>query len=182
MNEILEIKIIFGILLSLGAIVLLFISFMFFYKYLIQEKRCTSKVKGIIKKYTLASRGSENSGIHLPIVYYNVDGKEYKVVGPEYKSYITKSTTNPINKNEMKYKEDNQVLKINRTSNSFVGIYKNPIEELYPINREIDVYYDPNNPKLSYVLRYCDKKWTFYLTFCSALLVLVIDLITLFVL
>lgn len=182
MSEILVFKITFGILLSLGTIALLFISFKFFYKYLIQEKRCVSKVKGIIKKYTLASRGGEDSEIHLPIVYYNVDGKEYKVVGPEYKSYITKSTTSLINKNEIEYKEDNQVLKINRISNSFMGIYKNPIEELYPINTEIDVYYDPQNPKLSYVLRYCNKKWVFYLTFCSALLILVIDLITLVVL
>ena len=173
MSEILIIKIVFGILLSLGAFVLLFLSFMLFYKYLIQEKRCTSKVKGIIKKYTLSTRGGEDSGIHLPIVYYNVYGKEYKVVGPEYKRYITISKSSPFSKNEMPYKENNQILKINRTSNSFVGIYKNPIEELYPINSEIDVYFDPNNPKLAYVLRYCNKKWTFYLTFCSALLILI---------
>ena len=116
------------------------------------------------------------------IVFYNVNGKEYKVVGPEYKAYITISKSSPFSKNKMEYKENNQVLKINRTSNSFVGIYKNPIEELYPINTEIDVYYDPNNPKLSYVLRYCNKKWLFYLTFCSALLILVIDLLMLLVL
>lgn len=180
MSEILVIKIIFGILLSLGAMVLLFLSFKLFYKYLIQEKRCTSKVKGTIKKYTLASRGGENSGIHLPIVYYNVDGKEYKVVGPEYKAYITISKNSPIGKNQMEYKENNQVLKINRTSNSFVGIYKNPIEELYPVNSEIDVYFDPNNPKLSYVLRYCNKKWVFWLTFCSSLIILIIDLLIIF--
>ena len=138
--------------MSLGTIVLLFLSFKLFYKYLIQEKRCTSKVKGIIKKYTLSTRGGNNSGIHLPIVYYNVDGKDYKVVGPEYKTYITITKNSPISKNEMEYKENNQVLKINRTSNSFMGIYKNPIEELSPINSEIDVYFDPNKPKLSYVL------------------------------
>ena len=166
--------------MSLGTIVLLFLSFKLFYKYLIQEKRCTSKVKGIIKKYTLSTRGGNNSGIHLPIVYYNVDGKDYKVVGPEYKTYITITKNSPISKNEMEYKENNQVLKINRTSNSFMGIYKNPIEELYPINSEIDVYFDPNKPKLSYVLRYCNKKWAFWLTFCSSLLILIIDLLIIF--
>ena len=56
---------------------------------------------------------------------------------------------------------------------------KNPIEELYPIDSEIDVYYNPENPKLSYVLRYCNKKWTFWLTFFSGVLVLVIDIIIL---
>ena len=180
MSEMEIIKIVFGTLLSLGAIALNFIAFKLFYKYLIQEKKCTSKVKGIIKKYTLSSRGGENSGIHLPVVYYTINGKEYKVIGPEYKAYkvITKST--PLSKNSMEYKEENQVLTINRTSNSFVGIYRNPIEELYPIDSEIDVYDNPENPKLSYVLRYCNKKWTFWLTFLSGILVLVTDIIIMF--
>ncbi len=180
MEKILIIKIIFGILLSIGSLVLFVLAFKLFYKYIIQEKRCTSKVKGIIKKYTLATRGGENSGIHLPIVFYIVNGKEYKVVGPEYKAYKIIAKNSPISKNEMEYKEENQILEINRTSNSFVGVYNNPMEKLYPINSEIDVYYDSNNPKLSYVLRYCNKKWAFYLTFCSALLILVIDLLILF--
>lgn len=82
----------------------------------------------------------------------------------------------------MEYKEENQVLTINRTINSFVGVYKKPIESLYPIYSDIDVYYDPKNPKLSYVLRYCNKKLLFYLTFCSALLILMVDLLILLVL
>jgi hypothetical protein ELI_1006 len=182
MSETLIIEITFGILLSIGSFVLFILAFKLFYKYIIQEKRCTSKVKGITKKYTLATRGGENSGIHLPVVHYIVNGKEYKVVGPEYKAYKIIAKSSPFGKNEMEYKEENQILKINRTSNSFAGVYNNPIEELYPINSEIDVYYDPSNPKLSYVLRYCNKKWLFYLTFCSALLTLVIDLLILFVL
>lgn len=174
------IKIVFGTLLSLGSIVLILVAFKLFYKYLIQEKKCTNKVKGIIKKYTLTSRGGENSAVHLPIVFYTIDGKEYKVVGPEYKAYkiITKST--PLNKNNIEYKEENQVLTINRTSNTLVGIYKNPMEKLYPINSEIDVYYNPENPKLSYVLRYCNKKWAFWLVFLSGILVLIIDIIIIF--
>lgn len=180
MKEIEIIKMFFGILLSLGAIVLFLMAFKLFYKYLIQEKKCSNKVKGIVKKYTLSSRGGQNSGIHLPIVYYTVNSKEYKVVGPEYKVYkvITKST--PLSENSMEYKEENQVLTINRTSNSLVSVYKNPIEKLYPINSEIDVYYNPENPKLSYVLRYCNKKWAFWLTFFSGVLVLVLDVIILF--
>ena len=87
MSETLIIEITFGILLSIGSFVLFILAFKLFYKYIIQEKRCTSKVKGIIKKYTLATRGGENSGIHLPVVHYIVNGKEYKVVGPEYKAY-----------------------------------------------------------------------------------------------
>lgn len=179
MSAILVVKITFGILLSLGTFVLFLLSFKLYYKYLIQEKRCTSKAKGIIKKYTLTSRGGEDSGIHLPIVFYNVNGKEYKVVGPEYKAYKIITKSSPIIKNEMGYKEDNQILTINRASNLLVGIYKNPIETLYPIDSEIDVYYDSSNPKLSYVLRYCNKKWMFYLAFCSGIFTLIIELLIL---
>ena len=151
MSEIFVTKIIFGILLSLGVFVLLFLSFKLFYKYLIQEKRCVSKVKGTIKRYTLVSHGGENSGVHLPIVFYNVDGKEYKVIGPEYKSYKIITKSSPLNSNNMEFKEKNQVLTINRDLNSVVGVCKNPIESLYPIDSDIDVYYDPKKPKLSYV-------------------------------
>ena len=174
-------KIIPGILLSLGSIVLFLIAFKSFYKYLIQKKRCTSKVKGIVKKYTLASRGGEDSGVHLPIVFYTVDDKEYKVVGPEYKAFVTTNKSTPLSENSMYYKEENQVFKINRTSNSFGGIHKNPMRELYPIGTEIDVYYDPKNPKLSYVLRYCNNKYAFWLTFFSAVLILIIDIIIIFI-
>ena len=79
MSETLIIEITFGILLSIGSFVLFILAFKLFYKYIIQEKRCTSKVKGIIKKYTLATRGGENSGIHLPVVHYIVNGKEYTI-------------------------------------------------------------------------------------------------------
>ncbi len=64
MSEILLPKIIFGILLSIGGIVLLFLSFKLFYKYLIQKKGI-NKIKGMI----VATRGVENSGVHLSIVF-----------------------------------------------------------------------------------------------------------------
>ena len=177
MNEILVIKLVFGILLALGAFVLFFLSFRLFYKYLIQEKRCTSNVKGIVKKYKWRSNGS----IHLPVVFYNVNGKDYKVIGPEYKGYRIITQKSPVRKNELEYHEKNQILTVKRSINSSVGMYENPIEELYPINTEIEVYYDPQNPKLSYVLRYCNKKFAFYLTFCSGIVILISDLLILMI-
>ena len=181
MEQIQIIKIIFGILLTLGAIVLFIIAFKSFYKYLIQEKNCTKKVKGIVRKYTLASRGGENSGVHLPVVSYTINGKEYEVIGPEYRAFkITyKSTT--VSENNIECKEDDQVLIINRSSNAFIGALKNPMSEIYPVESEIDVYYCPENPKISYVLRYCNKKWAFWLTFLSGILLLLLDLIILFI-
>ncbi len=179
MSEAMIIKIVFGSLLTCGSLALFIIAFKGFYKYLVQQKKCTSKVKGIVKKYTFAYRGGEDSGVHLPIVFYNVNGKEYKVVGPEYKKYIVCSRSGPLTENEMEFKEDDQILKINRTINSFVGIRNNPMQELYPVDSEVDVYYDPSNPKLSYVLRYCDRKWEFYLCFSAAVLLLIVNMIIL---
>ena len=183
MKETMIIKIIFGSFLSIGGFVLMLLSFKLYYKYLIQEKRCTRKTKGVVKKYTLGSRGTENSGIHLPIVYYHVNNKEYKVVGPEYKWYTSTLKSSPFRKNEMSYEEKgNGNFTIERSNNSFLGIKRNPMSELYPLNTEIDVYYDPSNPKLSYVLRYCNKKWIFYLMFFSSIIIWIIDLLILFLL
>ena len=148
------IKIVFGTLLSLGAIVLFLLAFTLFYKYLIQEKRCTNRTTGIVKKYTLLSHGGDKSGIHLPVVFYNVNGKEYKVAGPEYRYYKVRVISSPMAENSVEYHEENQVFTIDRTANSFVRVYGNPMAKLYPLDSEVDVYYDPEKPELSYVQRY----------------------------
>lgn len=173
------IKIVFGIFLTIFSVVLFIIAFKVYYKYLIQEKRCKARTKGIVKKYTLANRGGEHSGVHLPIVYYEANGKEYKVTGPEYKSYKIVTTSSPLESNsEVEYKEDEkQRLIIKQKVNSFIRIYKNPMEKIYPIGSEIDVYYDESNPKLAYVLRYINRKWAFWLIFLSGLFILVLDII-----
>ena len=179
MSKIEIIKLVFGIMLSLGSAVLFALAYALYYKYLVQEKRCSSKTKGVVGKYTLASRGS---GIFLPVVFYNVKGKNYKVVGPEYRWYKTVTRKSPLESNTMEFDAKGQSFITNRTVNSAVGIYRNPMRTLYPLSSEIDVYYDPNNPKLAYVLRYCNKKWNFYALLFSAVFVLVADLLILFVL
>ena len=175
------IKMVLGSLLTLGAIVLILVAFKLFYKYMIQEKKCTAKTKGIIRKYSLMGYGGETVGVHLPIVFYTVNGKEYKVKGPEYKSIITKTVASDLTENNNGYYEKNQSLIIEkktklRSAGGSVVVHRNPIREMYPLNSEIDVYYDPNNPKLAYVLRYCNKKWAFWLTFLTAIVVLIVDI------
>ena len=179
MSDMEIIKLVFGIMLSIETIVLFILAYKLSYKYLIQEKRCSSQTKGVVNRYTAASRGD---GIFLPVVFYTVNGKEYKVVGPEYKMYKKTTKKSLTSKNAMEFEENDQIFTTKRTVNSVVSVYRNPMRELYPLHSEIDVYYDPNNPKLAYVLRYCNKKWTFYALFISALFVLVMDLLILFVL
>ncbi len=179
MSEIEIIKLTFGIMLSLGSIVLFVLTYLLGYKYMVQEKRCTSKTTGVVRRYTMASRGN---GVFLPVVFYRVNGKEYKVVGPEYKWYVTKTRKSLLEQNTMEFDVKGQVLYTNRRVNAAVGIYRNPIRELYPLSKELDVYYDPNNPKLAYVLRYCNKKFMFYSLLFAAIGILVVDLLILLIL
>lgn len=179
MTEVEISRLIFGILQAIGCSVLILLAFLTCHKYLIQEKRCTAKTKGIIRKYTTASRGTSGVSVFLPVVYYTVDGKEYKTVGPRYKGIISSSVSSPLHENQSRCWEEGQYLHIRRTSNSFVGVHPNPIADLYPLNSEIDVYYDPNHPKLSYVLRYCNMKWVFWLMFLSGVGLLLINVLVL---
>ena len=48
MSETQIIKLVFGIFLSVGSAVLLLIAFKLYYKYLIQEKKCTAKTVGTV--------------------------------------------------------------------------------------------------------------------------------------
>ena len=174
MSEIEVVKIVFGILGTLGAIILFFISFKFYYPYLIQEKRCTIKTKGIVKKYAANSA----DGYFSPKVYYTVDNREYKAIGPRYRFIIKKTGSSPFSENEMSfYETEKQDFVIYRKSNSQITINENPMATLYPKGSAIDVYYDPNNPKLSYVLRYCNLKFAFWLTFISAALLLIMEML-----
>ena len=178
MDETMIIKIIFGSFLTIGSLVLFLLAFKLFYKYLIQEKRCTSKTKGIVKGYTLGSRGGENSGVFLPVIRYSINGKEYKVIGPEYKSYLIRTSSSPLTtESDMEFSEDEkQRLLVKYNVNSIISIHKNPMEKLYPKDSEVDVFYDPNNPKLAYVLRYCNRKSMFWLIFICGLAVLLTDI------
>ena len=87
MSEIQITKLVFGIFLSVGSAVLLLIAFKLYYKYLIQEKKCTAKTVGTVVRYTLATRGGENPPVCLPVIAYTVNGKTYTIVGPEYRGY-----------------------------------------------------------------------------------------------
>lgn len=175
MSEVQIIKLVFGIFLSVGSAVLFLIAFKLFYKYLIQEKKCIAKTVGTVVRYTMATRGGDSSPVCLPVVAYTVDGKTYKVVGPEYRGYITVTKSSPPSENAYGCHEKDQVLHIDQSMNSVVGFCPNPMERLYPKQSTVDVYYCPDMPKLAYVSRYCNKKWAFWLTFVSACVVFATD-------
>jgi len=150
-------KLIILITLAVGASSLFISAFMFYYKYLIQEKRCKRETIGKVIGYGKTNYGD---GAHPPIVEYIVNNKKYITVGPEYRGVIVKASLEPFEeKKETKVYEDNKhILYIFRYINAFAKKCDDTMELVHPRGSEVAVYYDEQNPKLSYVERYYDNK------------------------
>lgn len=108
-----------------------------------RENRCTSRTKGKVIKYYY------NSGVNLPVVEYIVDNIRYK---GKFKYSLILTISSPFKKGtkiESNIFDPN--LKISR--NSIIS-FDTLLREHFPIGTELDVYYDPYNPKLNYVVRF----------------------------
>lgn len=108
-------------------------------------KQCNQIVKGKVVKYTLWN----NNDVHFPIVEYIVDNNKYKKI-LKYGWVITKeSSLKKIDAEvENDVKSDNLVISKNS------HITTNALKEHFQIGTELDVYYNPQNPKKSYVMRF----------------------------
>ena len=51
---------------------------------------------------------------------------------------------------------------------------------MFPLGSKVDVYYYDKNPKIAYVLRYCNKKWMFWFMLISGIIILFLDLFIIF--
>jgi len=134
------------------------------WRYFIQPKRCTAQTEGTVIRY---SHFVTNGGYCPPIVEYTVNGIPYQVRGPEYAAYVTKTRSAPWLKNHMTKPitddmKQAQVFHMDYDTNSAVSL-KAPALDMYPPGAKLPVFYDPDSPKLAYVLRYCNLKWVFYL-------------------
>lgn len=175
MDETLFIKNFFGLFLGLWTVVLLFIAFKFFYKYLKMEKNCTAETFGTVAGYEWINRGG---GVHLPIVNYVVDDKEYKTVGPRYKWYKMVKTKKPLTLNTtQKFTTDIYADTFEQKITGSGFIVENPMQQLFPVDSTIPVFYDSNDPALSYVLRYSGQKWLFWLLLSVGIMALILNII-----
>lgn len=158
------------------GVVCIIVALLVFKKYLIQEKRCTSMTAGTVKKYSFAQHGG---AVWLPIVYYKVDGREYHTMGPEFKNYIiyTKPTINGMGKNVSWHVDEKGQFVLERTQSPFVSAYRNPLAQVFPLGMQINVYYDPNKPRLAYVLKYCNKKSLFWLIFLLGVGIFIVGIV-----
>ena len=134
-------------------------------------KRCTQKTEGLIIRYSYALY----NGISLPVVEYTVDGNQYKVVGPKFRSAISNTISSPVGSIVSDVKMDNfedgeipQVLRYKIYRNNFISLTKSPLEEHFPVGSKVAVYYDPKKPKYFYVERPLKPGRYSWLTKCLA--------------
>ncbi len=136
--------IIFIIFISIGLILLL-IGILLKLHDRSTKNNSTAITKGKVIRYTFWN----NNGVHFPIVEYSVNNTTYTKT-LKYGFIINKS--NPLNslKTEVTNNVENSNIKIE--TNSYIST--NPLMEKFPVGTFMDVYYNPNNPKQGYVLRY----------------------------
>ena len=163
MTETEIIKLVFGLFLGVGGGVLLLLAFTVGYRYLVIEQRCTCRTNGTVTGYSAVSYGGEGSAVHLPVARYTVEGQEYRVTGPRYRGYVTRTVSTPFAENTCRCYEKNGVLHIERSRNSIIGVSRNPMAEQYPVGTVLPVWFDPQKPQRSYVLRCVDNRWVFWM-------------------
>ena len=112
------------------------------------KHNCTAMIKGKVIKYNFREPPT-------PVVQYAVNGATYKK-SLFYSVVITKSNSKKPVVSQFDDANDT-VLRINENS---LASYTS-LRDMFPIGSEMNVYYDPNDPKRSYVLRYAKSPLAF---------------------
>ena len=134
----------FAIFILIGLIFLI-LSLIFKKKDKKTVKQCTLTTKGKVIKYTLWN----NNGVHFPIVEYIVNDTKYNQ-RLKYGWIVNKSSSF----NKIKTEVENDVKEGNLVINSNAHISTNALKEHFPVGTELDVFYNPQNPDKSYVMRF----------------------------
>ena len=151
-------KISFFVIFMLIGLILLILSLIFKSKDKKMVEQCSLTTKGI--EYTLWN----NNGVHFPIVEYIVNGTKYNQ-RLKYGWIVNKLSSF----NKIKTKVENDVQEKNLIINSNIHISTNVLKEHFPIGTELDVFYSPQNPNKSYVMRFV-KNPAEKVLFCVGLL------------
>ena len=134
----------FAIFILIGLIFLI-LSLIFKNKDKKMVKQCTLTTKGKVIKYTLWN----NNGVHFPIVEYIVNDTKYNQ-RLKYGWIVNKSSSF----NKIKTEVENDVKEGNLVINSNAHISTDALKEHLPVGTELDVFYNPQNPDKSYVMRF----------------------------
>lgn len=163
------------------SFILFIIYYFVYYKKRNYSKECLIKTNGKIINYSKVLYNN----ISLPIVEYIVNGEKFTVVGPKFRAstfkYSTKYNKEIYISNLTDRENLPNVLKVVINPNLYVensiSSYKSPLSELYPINSEVDVYYNPNNPKMAYVQRYINPSKLWNILLIIAILTFIVSMI-----
>ena len=134
----------FAIFASMGLI-LLIVSIILKNKDKKMTGQCTMTTKGWVIKYTLWN----NNGVHFPIVEYIANDTKYNQ-RLKYGWVVKKSSSF----NKIRTEVENDVKDGNLVIKSNAHISTNALKEYFPVGTELDVFYNPQNPGKSYVMRY----------------------------
>lgn len=138
-------KISFFVIFILIGLILLILSLIFKCKDKKMVEQCTLTTKGKVVKYTLWN----NNGVHFPIIEYIVNDTKYNQ-RLKYGWIVNKSSSF----NRIKTEVENDVKEENLIINSNVHISTNALKEYFPVGTELNVFYNPQNPNKSYVMRF----------------------------
>lgn len=117
-----------------------------------RNSSCTDVTKGIVIKY-----GFPGEGRMYPIVEYTVDGKHYCAKKTFRGIKLKKISGLPMNIQSEAYEDEKGWLHVK------IGPIANLhqlAEQIWPINSAMTVYYNPDNPKKSYVERPVSSSFT----------------------
>ena len=110
-----------------------------------KNKSCTQQTKGCVVRY-----GFPGDGRMYPIVEYAVDGTCYRA-RKEFRGIITKKQSGfPVGVQAKAYEDEKGWLHIQRGGIANLRLLA---ETVWPMGSQMTVYYDPNDPKRSYVDR-----------------------------
>lgn len=149
-----------------------------------KEERCSMRTVGKVIRYSAINY----SGIHIPLVEYIVNGKKYKVADPKFLSGSVTTVSTPFENINAQFEtnlstRDNlpKKLKVRIHTNSSISLYTSPLNEFYPVDSSVDVYYNPKKPKEAFVQRFEGvSMWLMVMLVCFAVLLTAVGMVIMF--
>lgn len=113
-------------------------------------KACTAHTMGLVTGWSHIT----SNDIQLPKVEYTVDGEPFSIAGPRFAGATMSSL--PLGKGSAtNLTVDGPLPDVVHMTRGAEATFR-VMAERYPAGKEVDVYYDPKNPKRAYVER-CAK-------------------------
>lgn len=112
-----------------------------------KQKKMTGRTVGHVIRYSYRGEGRL-----APVVEYTVEGKTYEV-RRKFRGYITKTVHAPVpivrDSGAYVNSKDYLVIKMGNITNT-----KSIAEELWPVGKEMEVFYNPDKPEKAYAEKF----------------------------